>query len=291
MKIMPVKLCDAVGCCKSNPAGYKDSLKGTYYYREPAPTTIAAYALERLEEARLSDEATHAANTEAMENNKTIVEQINALMAEIGMPDGYSEIDNKSMARYPKKIHYTAGYKMDIARHVATSDGYETAMYKYNSLKSEYDKYVEQVNKEAELAQKKAQIEADKQKAERRANLEIAAIILRYNLDPDSEWRDILSALREKNQRLNLAVAMEMTCNNWSDGPDDVEYALGEFTIATEEDRDIECCINGCCGDNWDDDGRIFRDCEWNYNELYKSIEDQQLVTDAKLALAKVLDE
>lgn len=65
---------------------------------------------------------------------------------------------------------------------------------------------------------------------------------------------------------LRLAVAGMDTRNDWSYGCHKVESALGEFDVVTPQDKEIYADWSRQC-DRFDD-GRQFRDCEWNYDRL-----------------------
>ncbi|TXH35244.1 MAG: hypothetical protein E6Q98_15735 [Rhodospirillaceae bacterium] len=244
---------------------------------------IAKYALEQLETARRKDVEAHEKNRPAMEINKVIRLRIESLMAEVGMPAKWSERDTKSRARYPRSITMEAGYLNDLRKHVPTDDGFDYATSTYERLKRDYDAYAEAGKLEDQQAQSARQQAEERRKAERRANLELAAIILRYDLDPDSDWQDILDALRTKDQRLDLAVAMRRVRGDWSDGPGPVSVALDRFKIVTDQDKEIANDIVGCLN-SWDGDGRTFRDTSWNYDRLFASVEDTQLSADIQLA-------
>jgi hypothetical protein len=103
-------------------------------------------------------------------------------------------------------------------------------------------------------------------------------------LQEDSTGDDVLEALRGKDQRLDLAVAMMQTRGNWSYGFYRVSDALGRFKIDSDTDKDIANEIVGCMND---DDGRVFRDCAWSYDRLFAEAEDKQLSVDIQMAASK----
>jgi hypothetical protein len=287
LKIMPVEPCGAVGRCMSHPSSYKNDATPRYG-REPDKKRIAEFALARLAEARKIDEDRHAANLPAIENNRLIAERIKSLMTEVGMPVSYAEVDPKSRARFPKKQRHDAGYLEDIRRHVRTNDGFDSATSTYVRLKAAYDAYAEEGEREAAAAKLHAEQAEERAKAERRANIEMATIILRYGLDTDSTWSEILEALRTKDQRLDLAVAMVDTRGDWSEGFYRVSDAFGRFKIETEEDKQIANDIAQCLATAEDGcDGRVFRDTTWSYDRLFASVTDQQLATDVQTAREK----
>lgn len=282
LKIMPVQPCGQVNQCMASPQSYMSQLTG---YGEKTIARAAAVALRELEAARARDIALHEANLPALANNKLIAEKITALNEAVGMPKRWSERDHNSRARYPKTIGHDAGYLMDVAREVKTTDGFDAATSSYNALKVRYDQYAESGKAEAEQLQRKREIEQQAVIDRRKADMEMAGILLRYSLPIDSSWSDLLEQLRDKDQRVDLAIAMQLTRGDWSEGPYRVRDALSRFTIVTDEDKDIAADVASQLYDF--EDGRCFRDCTWNYSRLFASVADQQLSTDAQTAASR----
>lgn len=287
-KIMPVEQCGAVSKCQSSPSGYASYLSSSSYYT-PSPERVAQHALQQLEQARAKDVDLHEKNLPALEQNKAIAERVRAFMAEIGMPNNHTERDTKSRSRYPKSLTIQSGWIGDVARHIKTSDGFEYATTTYERLKRDYESYAARAKQEADLKRAELDRKAETEKAARRANVELARIVLRYELPEDAEWRDVLETLRTKDQRVDLALAMMDVRRDWNDGPDAVESAIDSFTITTDEDKQIANCVVGCLRDF--DDGRVFRDCAWNYDRILSTVEDRQLSADAVLAFERVRGE
>lgn len=280
LKIMPVELCGAIGKCMSHPSSYASSMS----YGGDKPLAVANKAMQALEAARAKDVATHEANLAAMENNKAVATKVEALMIEIGMPKSWSERDTKSRSRYPKSITHEAGWIGDVRRNCKTDDSFSYATSTYERLKKEYEAYAERAKVEAATAADKAQRERDAELAKRKADMELASLLLRYELPIESDWSDVLDALCAKDQRLNLAVAMQQTRGDWSEGPYRVRAAMDRFHIETNEDKDIANDVLGCMDDF--EDGRVFRDTTWNYGRLFAEAADQQLSTDIQRALS-----
>jgi hypothetical protein len=168
--------------------------------------------------------------------------------------------------------------------HIPINDGFESAKSTYERLKASYDKFAQDAEAEAEKEVQAAARAAEAEKQARRENIELAKIILRYDLQEDSTWDDVLEALRDKDQRLDLAVAMMQTRSDWSGGFYRVSDALSRFKIDNDTDKDIAGDVIGCMHD---DDGRVFRDTTWNYSRLFAEAEDKQLSTDIQLAAEK----
>lgn len=280
LKIMPVELCSAIGKCMSHPSSYASSMS----YGGDKPLAVANKAMQALEVARAKDVATHEANLAAMENNKAVAARVEALMVEIGMPKSWSERDTKSRSRYPKSITHEAGWIGDVRRNCKTDDGFAAVTSAYERMKKEYEAYAEHAKVEAATDADKAQRERDAELAKRKADMELASLLLRYELPIESDWSDILDALCAKDQRLNLAVAMQQTRGDWSEAPYRVRAAMDRFHIETNEDKDIANDVLGCMDDF--EDGRVFRDTTWNYGRLFAEAADQQLSADIQRALS-----
>lgn len=280
LKIQPVEPCGAIGKCMASPQSYASHVSS---YQQTNPRAVAAHALRKLEEARALDVATHEKNLPAIEANKVIAARVEALMADIGMPKSYSERDRNSRARYPKTITHSAGYIGDLRRHCVTDDCFASATTTYERMKRDYDAYAVRAEAEATEADKKRQREAEAALEKRKADMELATLLLRYGLPIESTWDDVLEALRNKHQRLDLAVAMQLTRGDWSAGPYRVRDALDRFSIETTEDNDIANDVLDCLQDF--EDGRVFRDATWSYTRLFASVTDEALRADCLLAM------
>jgi len=282
-KAMPIEKVGFVGQCQSHPSGYEHQATSRYSYHKPSTKRIAEIAMQALEAARAKDVEAHERNIPALAHNLALRERIVGMMKAAGIPDSWSERDTSSRARYPKNKTVAAGYLGDLAKHVVIADGFAYATSTYESLKTRYQAYAEEAGKEAERLERERAAEADRQKEERRKNLALASVILRYGLAEDADWPEILEQLCAKDQRLDLAVAMQQTRADWSEGPDRVSNALDRFVIETTEDKDIANDVLRCL-DGFDD-GRVFRDTTWNYDRLFASVSDQQLAADVQTAL------
>lgn len=279
LKIMPVEPCGATGKCMGHPSSYMSSLR----YGEKTTARAATLALQQLENARALDVATHEKNLPAMENNRLIAAQITALNVAVGMPQRWSERDLKSRSRYTKTIGHDAGYITDIRRECKTDDGFDAATVQYERMLKLYREYEGEGKREAETAARAKEREQAAALEKRKADIELAAMLLRYSLPIESTWSDVLEALRRRNQRLDLAVAMEQTRGDWSEGPYRVRGAMERFTIRDNEDKDIANNVLGCMDDF--EDGRVFRDTRWSYDALFASVEDRQMVADVQRAM------
>jgi hypothetical protein len=223
-----------------------------------------------------------------MAANQEIIERVTALMAEIGMPSRFSERDLRSRSRYPKSITHDAGYLTDLRREVKTSDGWDHAQATYERLLADYRRFEAEAAKQKEQADRHKEREHNRLIEQRKADMALAAMLIRYELPIDASWEDVLEALRGRDKRLDLAVAMRQTRGDWSEGPYRVRYALDRFSVETDEDKAIANDVLDCLRDF--DDGRVFRDTTWNYDVLFASVADQQLSADVQTALDNARD-
>lgn len=268
------------GSLQANPQGYlEQSSFGRRMHR-----STATHALQLLETARAKEVQGHEANLPILARNKEYRDQIVALMKEAGVPDSFTERDHKSRSRYIKTVRVDAGYLGDLRRFLPITDGFESSHYPV--MKQRYDEYAVQAEKLEADEQMKRLREAEAAAERRKADLALAGMILRYQLPEDSTWGSALGALRSKDQRLDLAVAMQQTRGDWSDGAYRVSDALGRFTIHTDEDKAIATDTVSHLREF--EDGRVFRDCEWNYGRLFASAADQQLAADIQTALSHI---
>lgn len=280
LKIQKLEKVGYVGGCQSSASGYASYMDSRWF--APTPERVAAYALAKLEEARKKDIEAHNLNIPRMEINKAVHQKITTLMQEVGMPDGWSETDRKSRARFPKQIRHSAGYLGDLLREVRTDDGFAYATSTYERLKTSYTEYAEQAKREAEQKREDAERQRSVEESKRRADMELAVILVRYGLDAMATWRDVVDELRTKDKYLDLAIAGQRVRGDWSEGPGEVENALGRFAIQNIRDQEIHDDLSRHLEDF--EDGRCFRDTEWNYGALFELVEDAQLLADCQLA-------
>lgn len=120
--------------------------------------------------------------------------------------------------------------------------------------------------REQEAAQKEAARLADER--ERQLTVAVIEAAKFLGIDPiTADAESIIETLRERDKYLDLAVAMSATRGDWSDGFYRVEHALGRFEVVTEDDRKMVADVSSCMAH---DDGRVFRDTEWNYDKIFQ---------------------
>jgi hypothetical protein len=220
----------------------------------------------------------HKANLEIIEHNKLVVRKITALMQAVGIPNTYSESYFKS-SRSTRKTTDTkkAGYLADIDRNIETSQ--ESIPSKESMMYGVNDKY--------RVIYDKIRLEETKAERERQAQEELHKVaLLRAKCTPDdassSSWV-IREAILSKDKYLHPAYWLERNRGDWGDGYDYAETGLKGFNVEDGNvvDQEIEKCIQECIDSAEDGvDGRIFRDCEYNYGVLYGMVKDPTLLDD-----------
>lgn len=220
-------------------------------------------------------ERRHEENKQAIQNNTLIKEKVSLIMRELGIPGSFQERDYNSRAIRPKYNTRPAGYIGDLDRNVPISDGYEQAKKQVEEAKKRAAEFHKKqvaslAQKEKEAAEEKKKI-ADEQK--------LVHLRVKYGCEFNSTANDVRRAILEKDKYLWLAHWMERNRLDWSDGCDYAMTGLNGFKVETLEDREIYQAVESRCID-WDGDGRVFRDMEHNYNEIYARVTDTDLMKD-----------
>lgn len=241
-------------------------------------------AIAAVEAAWARDCAIHANNALAIESNRAMRVRLTEIMKAAGIADGYSVRDEKSRSRFLRTKRLEAGYIADLARTFPVNDGFGLAEQTYRGRLESYGRQ----RKLAEEFDRQQERDAAAVVERRRADMQLAMLLIRYGLDVGAGWWEVGETLSGRNKYLDLALAMEDCRADWSEGCDGVAAALDRFTI--EDDRDKEIATDAARGvasfADGDGDGRVFRDMRWSYDTLYPLVADQQLVTDARLVRA-----
>ncbi len=206
-----------------------------------------------------------AENAAIIDNNKRVAARLVQLIKNAGLPD-------KVSIRRPRSRFKTDSVETDWAQAIRTQipTGDQWPM-----LKDGYDQWLRQCDAwrrdlDAEVAAKK-----EAEKASRRT---IANEALRQGLNEkygtgDLDLVDLKFNLLDKNKYLRLASFLRRNRGDWSDGCDFARMGLDGFKAESDLDRSIALCIRECCVDF--EDGRVFRDCEWNYDRLFAMAKEQ----------------
>jgi hypothetical protein len=238
---------------------------------EPQPSIALARAAEAYEESKLLVDENRVICAE----NKRIVDYLVDSIKNAGIPSRIEVIVSGPRAHRTKREFQDAPW-MRLASMVKTRDTWEQSEQWYKDFLQRVKKWQDEITAKTEAeervkAQDKARIEAESKRI---------ALCLKYGFDPVKTPKgDLRDLLLGKNKYLRLAYYLELNRGDWSEGPDFAESGLNGFTIETPDDQLIEDDIQSHIT-NWDGDGRIFRDCTWNYGRIYAEFVPAELLAD-----------
>lgn len=259
-KIMPVENANFMGH-RRNVSSYANN----GYYLSGSYQNTAARARKHAEELKAKCDEAHQNNLVALENNKKLREKVEVFMDAIGMPRSYAVKECKTRRSSGEYVKYAAGYLSDISRHVIVDDGYAAAMQEYTSFLGTIAAW----EKEKEQEEKKLEAEREKKEKQVLAEKQLGVLLLKYGLPYESNWKEVLECLLTKDKYLRLGHFLFKNYNDSIDGHEQADYGLSQFQVESEQDREIAKDIQNCI-DNWDGDGRTFRDTTWSYDEIFK---------------------
>lgn len=238
--------------------GMKESGYFSDWQKNLKPTIVA----EALTAWKTECDKIKVKNEPTIKHNLELLEKAKKLFISLGL----KETVRKPVGRSRIKTHdVRAEWVNELDKAIPINDGY------YLSVEEPFKRYSEALIKwNKELAEHEVQnkrAEEVKSRENKRLNT-IATFRVKYNLEPDAEFDDILDALLMKDKYLSLAHYLQKNRGDWNDGYSYAETGLGYFTVETPEDIKIEREISDLIT-NWDGDGRCFRDCTYNYDYLF----------------------
>jgi hypothetical protein len=249
---------------------------GTYNYNYNHDMITSLQAVLDRRDALLKhlDEAENSAN-EVKEKNKKIIEhnlaihkKVSVMMESLGVRPTTSIPDPKSRARIPKRINQVAGYKTDLMAAVPIMDNLSI----FNTIASKRAAVSNWAVSTTKKIQEKER-EENKIKIQEENLHKLAVLKVKYNMDAMASKEDILDAILSSDKYLRLAYFLLANRNDWSEGYSLAETGLDGFEIQSDEDKEIYKCLNDILTDEDPDyDGRVFRDCEWNYGVLFAKV-------------------
>jgi len=227
------------------------------YYSSP-DLAIAAYDKE-FEACK----KVHEENLKAITNNTAIKTALFKLLENLGVQKTHTEYNTRS--------HKSKSYNWprELGEFIPTNDNWD-------SVQSRYKSSIDRANKVKSDEEDKKQAKIDEAECEkvRTDKIKMMGILAnKYDLDLDANQDDILEKMCSLNKYLELAHGLLENREDWSDGPKSASYALRNFKIETPLDQEIHDNIAPYISD-WDGDGRIFRDIEWNYDRIFKMVKE-----------------
>ena len=274
-KVMPVAQCKAMGGVMASVGSYCESRYGV----SDGYVFVVSKAKKDADARIENDRETHKKNIPAIENNTRLRQAIASIMSNAGIPATYTTTEYKSnRSRTPTRTTHASGWFTDLDRHAITNDGIEYSERMYADTIKKIEDYVKaEKTKEEEKEKVK-----EKEKKAADALRELAVFQVRHELPSTSSWDDILDTILSKDKYLRLAHFLYKNRSDWNEGCHYAECGIRGFKTDSEEDQDIVSNISDHI-QNWDGDGRIFRDCEWNYDRLFGKV-DNKLLNDYNIA-------
>lgn len=259
-KFLPLETCVVQGPCSRYSveiATHDRWSTPTWQQHVSAATAALAAERQRLEEI-------HARNLPKIETNKKIRAAVVDFMKTVGIDETYSvyEVPN-SRSRTKQWLKKKAGFTEDLARVGAVSDYYEQSMNSLKDYERRINEYKAVKQREETALQQKNQ--ADALKA---ANLkELAVLSVKYNTAVEAD--EVLDAILLQNKYLRLAHFLLLNREDWNDGYSYAQQGLNGFSVENEHDAKIHEALSNLI-ENWDGDGRVFRDSEYGYDSLFE---------------------
>ncbi len=209
-------------------------------------------------------------NEEAIKNNVTMYESLRKLIQTIGISSSYKTlVKGRTVTR-----DWTEGLRAAIPM----KDDWEDVQHIYGRKMKEISEWEKEIaDKEKRKQQEEKDMEWIKQ---------VAILADKYGLPISASAYDVLEVILSRSKYLALGDALLRNRNDWSDGPDIVKSELGRFSIENNTDKAIHDALSECI-ENWNGDGRIFRDCAYNYNRLFGMV-DKSLMDDYKMITANI---
>lgn len=272
--ILKIEPCRVTGVC----AGYTvEVAKSHFIYSRPTWSEHVRAAREALFIERQRIEELHAKNIPAIENNLKVKDRVIALMQTLGIEKEFQTYATASSRSTKKQwITHQAGYLSDLNRVCLVSDGYAVALEVLNN----FDKKIKDYELKSQQEERQALIKKQREEKQQENLKRIAKLAAKYNVDMDLD--DIREAIFSLDKYLRLAHFLYENREDWNEGPSLALQGLSQFNAVSELDLEIYKEISAIV-ENWQGDGRVFRDCQYNYDFLFsisnvESLKDYQLL-------------
>lgn len=209
------------------------------------------------------DKEKHENNIIRCQTNNETYKSLMNLLERIGIQKQYYTYKTKrSRTKGLMYYHWVSEISSQIPRHYSNNHLSNLIKRHKDSIQKIYTEEMKRIEAE------KKKVEEEKKLKEK--NRKLALLLAKYDLDLNCDWNDLLDIVINKNKYLKLAYYLEQNRNDWNEGCRYATSGLHGFSIETEQDQLIYDDIYHYI-ENWEDymDGRCFRDCRYNYSELY----------------------
>lgn len=232
-----------------------------------------------------SEKEAHDKNVTIAKKNLETQNKVFDLLSQIGISTTYYGYKT-SRSRDTTKMNYN--FPSEISKQIPTN-------YSENHLNNTRDNLIKQIkdvwNREIQKLREE-RIKKEKAAKEKEENKKLALLLAKYDLELTDSWGDLLDKVIEQNKYLYLDHYLEENRNDWTNGFDYAERGLNFFKVEDKIDQDIEDNIRSFMYEDWEGDGRVFRDCEYNYSVLYGIASEQnpQLYKDYEVIKSNIED-
>ncbi|MCR8641423.1 hypothetical protein NV379_02025 [Paenibacillus sp. N1-5-1-14] len=262
---------------------FEENYHYVYIYFDETNSESLDSLIEFVKMIAESEKNIHEENIEKAKVNRSTEKKVFDILKQIGINETYYGYKT-SRSRDTSKMYYA--FPSEIKKQIPT---YYSDSKLEDLCKSIIDKvkniWNDEVNK-----MKKQRLEKEKQEKEKESNKKLALLLAKYDLDLTDSWNELLDKIIEKNKYLRLAHYLEENRNDWTDGFSFAEAGLRNFSVENEVDQDIIDNIESHMYEDWDGDGRVFRDCKYNYSIIYgmAAEQDPQLYKDYEIVKEEV---
>jgi hypothetical protein len=214
-------------------------------------------------------------NAKAIKHNQRILESIISLMKSIGLRE---EETYRKSARSMKTYRRRAAWLVSLGMQIPTTDGFNAVENDYRAKLRRF----EESEKKEKQQKRQVELEESRKQALIKQGEMLGRLRGRYDCEAGDGLDELLERILQRNKYLFLAHYLLKNRDNWSDGYNYAQTGLDGFVAATgpkkhqttrKNDQDIIDEITGLI-ENWDGDGRVFRDCEYNYDVLFKMVKN-----------------
>ena len=235
---------------------------GTYWHGGgSSPFRSPAAAREHLNKMKAEADAVRDECFAVVENNKKVYAALHTVMTAAGLSTLERHVVGKVRTKTERRA---AGWVTSLATQIPQGNPvavFDAAYERSMKYIAEWGRKLEEQNaqklREQDASQKKAKLEQT-----------IGVMASKYGVDLPADAYSVMKAMLSKNKYLKLAHWLAKNRGNWTDGCDYARTGLDGFTVETPDDHAIVKELHGLCSD-WDGDGRVFRDCVWNYERLF----------------------
>jgi len=237
----------------------------TYYYVKNYKTPGGTR--QQIEAIYKKAKSIYKQNLETIEKNKKIEQAIFAIMKKFNIP----EKNYTYKSRRSKKQEWSlCEWTKEVRNFIPTIQ--QDPKIIFEQKMKEIEKWEKEIITEKGEKEREEQIKENEKKKQ---NI-IAYIALKYNCKPDANAEEVFQTILKKDKYIALALGLERNHGDWSDNYSYAKDALVEFSVENKDDtaivKDISLCIQ-----EWDGDGRIFRDTLWNYDRIYTLANEEVL--------------